>query len=58
MNDAKPNEMKVAMHQADGAWRVVVERDGQRRELSGIGELICYLESLAVAGERPARGLR
>jgi hypothetical protein len=58
MNESQPEKMNVAMHLADGAWQVVIERDGQRRELGGIGELIRLLESLASAMDRPARGLR
>lgn len=58
MSESSPSEMKVAMHQADGDWRVVIERDGQRRDLGGIEELIRILEALAAAKQRPARGLR
>lgn len=58
MSESTPSEMKVAMHRADGDWRVVIERDGQRRDLGGIEELIRILETLAAAKQRPARGLR
>ncbi len=58
MNEPYPDEMKVAMHQADGRWHVVIERDGQRNDLGGIEELIRILEALAAAKQRPARGLR
>lgn len=58
MSESSPIEMKVAMHQADGDWHVVIERDGQRRDLGGIAELIRILEALAAAKQQPARGLR
>lgn len=58
MTESMPSEMKVAMHQADGSWRVVIERDGQRRDLDGIEELIRILKALAAAKQQPARGLR
>jgi hypothetical protein len=58
MSESPPNEMKVAMHRADGDWHVVIERDGQQSALGGIEELIRILETLAAARQRPARGLR
>lgn len=58
MSEPRPTEMKVDLQRTDGDWHVVLEHDGQRRELGGIGELIRYLESLAPGGQRPVRGLR
>lgn len=58
VNSANGIDMRVDLHQADGAWHVVIERDGQRHELGGIDELIRYLEWLAAAKDRPVRGLR
>ncbi len=58
MNESNVTAMKVDLHQADGAWHIVIERDGQRQEMGGINELIRYLESLTAAKERPVRGLR
>lgn len=58
MNELHVKELKVDLQRTDGAWHVVIERDGQRHDVGGINELIRYLESLAAANERPARGLR
>lgn len=58
MSETTPSEMKVAIHQTEGGWQVVIERDGQRQPLGGIDELIRYLQWLAAAKDRPVRGLR
>lgn len=58
MNEADVTAVKVDLQRADDTWRVVIERDGQRRELASIDELIRYLENLAAAQERRGRGLR
>lgn len=51
--------LKVELLVVNGSWQVVLERDGLRRELEGLDELIRYLEGLAAAGAtKPARGLR
>jgi hypothetical protein len=57
MDQLHVNEMKIDLRQADGAWHVVLERRGERREMDGISELIRYLQSLATM-DRPPRGLR
>jgi hypothetical protein len=57
MDQLHMNEMKIDLRQVDGAWHVVLERSGERREMDGMTELIRYLQSLA-ATDRPPRGLR
>ncbi len=59
MEEERPETLKVDLCVSNGSWHVVVEQEGQRRELGGLGELIRYLQGLAAAGEvKPARGLR
>lgn len=58
MNEADATALKIDLHRADDGWLIVIERDGQRRELGSLDELIRLLEQLASAHERRRRGLR
>lgn len=58
MNSGNGNDVKIDLHLAEGGWRVTIERDGRRRDLHGIEELIRFLEALAAAQPQPVRGLR
>lgn len=59
MKDTTGNALTVELLEVDGSWHVVLEREGARRELEGLDELIRYLSGLAAAGAtKPARGLR
>lgn len=51
-------EMKVDLRVIDGSWHAVVEREGQRHDVGGIGELIRYLEALTPREASAPRGLR
>ena len=50
--------VKVDLQRAEHAWHVVIERDGQRREVGSIDELIRFLRDLAGLPERRRHGLR
>lgn len=59
MKDTIGGVLKVELLEVNGSWQVVLERDGSRRELEGLDELIRLLAGLAAAGKaKPARGLR
>jgi hypothetical protein len=59
METTSETALRVDLRETNGSWHVVVEREGSRRELEGLDELIRYLQGLAAGSEkRPARGLR
>lgn len=57
-NDA-PRMLEVHLrHPGDGPWQVVIETEGQRRQLADIAALIRYLQQLAAPRPQAPRGLR
>lgn len=58
MNEAQASTVRVDLQRAEHAWHVVIERDGQRREVGSIDELIRFLRDLAALPERRRHGLR
>lgn len=59
MDEGRRETLRVDLCASNGSWHVVVEQEGQRRELGGLGELIRYLQGLAGTGEvNPVRGVR
>lgn len=58
LNDTDVTALRVDLQRTADAWRVVIERDGQRRELGSIDELIRYLRDLSGLPERRQHGLR